>query len=167
MTKVSLVILPWIWLVLPALALETAPDGTLGSRKDGAWHLYLSDAQAEARRTGKPMLLFFTGSDWCKECWKLKRTVLDRPEFIAWAAKKVILLEVDFPIRRKLPEERMRESDELHERYKLFHVASKPCILLVTPEGAVIGKQRLKADRSSPAAWIRDAEGHLAKARSD
>ena len=65
-----------------------------------AWNNNLEKAVDISKKTKKPLMLFFTGSDWCGWCQRLQRDVFVKPEFIAWAKKNVILLELDFPRRK-------------------------------------------------------------------
>ena len=55
-----------------------------------------------SQKTNKPIMLFFTGSDWCGWCKKLVKEVYKTSEFNTWARKNVVLVEVDFPRRNKL-----------------------------------------------------------------
>ena len=69
------------------------------------WHTDMNKAVALSNKLKKPMLLFFTGSDWCGWCIRRQKEVLKTPEFEAWAKKKVVLVELDFPRRTpQLPE---------------------------------------------------------------
>ena len=48
--------------------------------------------------------LFFTGSDWCGWCKRLVSEVFQKEEFKNWAKDNVVLVELDFPKRKKLSE---------------------------------------------------------------
>jgi thioredoxin-related protein len=52
---------------------------------------------AEARSSGKRVLLYFTGSDWCPWCQKMDREVLSTSEFQNFAAPRFVMVTVDFP----------------------------------------------------------------------
>ena len=39
---------------------------------------------------------FFTGSDWCGWCMRLKREVFNLPDFKIWSDENVVLVELDF-----------------------------------------------------------------------
>jgi thioredoxin-related protein len=67
------------------------------------WETNLDVAMKISKKTKKPMLLFFTGSDWCGWCIRLQKEVLQTPEFAKWAKKNVVLVELDFP--RKTPQD--------------------------------------------------------------
>ena len=67
---------------------------------DAVWLTDLAQAQAQAKAGHKIVLLDFTGSDWCGWCIKFKKEVLETPEFLSYAAKNVVLVEVDFPNKK-------------------------------------------------------------------
>ncbi|MBP7821671.1 MAG: thioredoxin family protein [Saprospiraceae bacterium] len=68
------------------------------------WLVNLDEAYAISQKTGKPILANFTGSDWCGWCIRLTGAVFSKPEFKSWAEKNVVLLELDFPRSKQLPE---------------------------------------------------------------
>jgi rhodanese-related sulfurtransferase/thioredoxin-related protein len=72
------------------------------------WLTDLPKAQAQANAERKSVLLFFHGSDWCPPCLEIQRQVIDSPEFIAYARKALVLVDVDFP-------ENTKQSDELKQ----------------------------------------------------
>jgi protein disulfide-isomerase len=61
------------------------------------WETDISKAVSLSSKTKKPMLMFFTGSDWCGWCIRLQKEVLKTQEFAKWAKENVILVELDFP----------------------------------------------------------------------
>ena len=103
--------------------------------------------------------MFFTGSDWCGWCKRLVKEVFVKPEFKKWAAKNVVLVELDFPRRTKLPEATQKQNRELAQ---LFGVRGYPNIWFVTPkveDGKInfnkLGSQGYVA--GGPKAWIAGA----------
>ena len=66
-------------------------------KAESAWLTDLAAAKKQAAEEKKPILMFFTGSDWCGWCIKLHEDVLDKKEFQDFAKENVILLELDFP----------------------------------------------------------------------
>jgi thioredoxin-related protein len=83
------------------------------------WLVDVNEAQAISKATGKPIMANFTGSDWCGWCIKLKREVFDKPEFKTWAEENVVLLELDFPRRTKLPEEFQKQNASLQQAFQV------------------------------------------------
>jgi len=94
-------------------------------------------AQARAKKENKLVLLNFTGSDWCIWCQRLKRDVFDKPEFAQFAQSKLVLVEVDFPQRKTLPESQQQANARLD---KTYHINNYPTIILLDPDGKQIGR---------------------------
>ncbi len=90
------------------------------TQKNGlTWYTDINKAQEQSAKTKKPIFGFFTGSDWCGWCHKLEHDVIDKPEFQAWAKKNVILLELDFPRTKQLPEELVKQNNSLQQFFKV------------------------------------------------
>jgi thioredoxin-related protein len=83
------------------------------------WQTDMVKAQQLSQATKKPIFAFFTGSDWCGWCKKLERDVYAKPEFVAWAEKNVILLELDFPRAKQLPVELSQQNYSLQQFFKV------------------------------------------------
>jgi thioredoxin-related protein len=83
------------------------------------WYTDATKAQQLSSKTKKPIFGFFTGSDWCGWCHKLQNDVFSKPEFISWAKKNVILLELDFPRRKQLPAELAEQNAGLQQAFKV------------------------------------------------
>ena len=113
------------------------------------WHESFEDALAEAASTGKPVLADFTGSDWCVYCTRLKSEVFDQDQFIEWANNNVVLLELDYPRRIRQSAEIRNQNAELAKRYQ---IESYPTVLLLAPNGEVLG--RTGYVKGGPQAWI-------------
>lgn len=89
-------------------------------QKNGlTWYTDAQKASDVSQKTKKPIFGFFTGSDWCGWCHKLVSNVFDKPEFKAWASKNVILLELDFPRNKKLPDELAQQNNGLQQAFKV------------------------------------------------
>lgn len=121
------------------------------------WHDSFDSAKAAAADSGKPILADFTGSDWCHWCVKLKEDVFEKDEFKEWARDNVILLELDYPKRSSQAPSIKKQNAELARRY---NVSGYPTVLLLTPDGEVMGKLGYDADVSK---WVKSAEAILAK----
>ena len=132
-------------------------------QKELVWHTDLNNAINISVKTEKPLFFFFTGSDWCGWCKKLVKEVFVKPEFATWATNNVVLVELDFPRRTKLPGATQKQNRELAQ---LFGVRSYPTGWFVTPEitaGKVnfnkLGSQGYVA--GGPKTWIAGANNIL------
>ncbi len=112
--------------------------------KDGlTWYTDLQLAHKESQKTGKPVLGFFTGSDWCGWCFKLHDNVLVKDEFVKWAEENVVLMEIDFPRRTQLEPELKAQNDNLQ---RIFQVSGFPTVwYFTTEENAETGQLNLTA----------------------
>ena len=84
-----------------------------------SWLTDLPKAQAQAKTEKKLVMLDFTGSDWCGWCIKLNNEVFSQPEFVEYAKKNVVCVEVDFPNKKKLSPEQKKANDALAAKYKI------------------------------------------------
>ncbi len=100
------------------------------------WQTDLPAALAQAGRENKLVLVEFTGSDWCTYCIKLKREVLDSPEFAAYAQASFVPVEIDVPIRKDIGADLLARNKEICKRYK---VPGYPTLMVLTPQGQVVG----------------------------
>jgi thiol-disulfide isomerase/thioredoxin len=89
------------------------------------WFTSVSEVYNVSNASGKPIFAFFTGSDWCGWCHKLQREVFEKPAFVEWAGKNVVLLELDFPRRKALAPELTQQNNELQQ---VFRVGGYPTI---------------------------------------
>ena len=129
------------------------------------WETNVTKAMEVSNATKKPMLLFFTGSDWCGWCIRLQKEVLKTPEFAAWAKDNVVLVELDYPRRVPQTPEIKKQNEELQQA---FGIQGFPTIVFTTAvlkEGKVnfsgIGSTGYVA--GGPAAWLAVANGFLKK----
>jgi len=115
--------------------LETAK--TAAATNVYKWETDIAVAKKRAKDEKKPMLLDFTGSDWCGWCMKLKKEVFDTPEFQKYAKEKLVLMEVDFPHGKKLSKEETEQNEKLAQEY---NVGGFPTIILLSSKGAKVGQ---------------------------
>lgn len=160
-------------IVVVIILLITCHEGFAQDVKDSTrWLTDVNMAQELSKLTGKPIFAFFTGSDWCVWCKKLQADVFIKPEFKEWASEEVVLLELDFPARKTLPENIVRQNQALKEFFKIsgFPTVWLFCInedqakenhFLITPYGSlgyprdpVVGQEEIK--------FLKDAKTILA-----
>lgn len=129
------------------------------------WETNVSKAMEVSNATKKPMLLFFTGSDWCGWCIRLQKEVLKTPEFAAWAKENVVLVELDFPRKSNQTEEIKKQNSELQ---MAFGVQGFPTVHFANAK-IIDGKVNFQGLGSTgyvaggPTAWLTIANGLLKK----
>ena len=122
----------------------------------GAEELWLTDlatAQQQAKAQHKPLLLEFTGSDWCPWCIKLRNEIFAQPAFIDYAKKSLVLLEVDFPQQKPQSDAVKQQNEALQKKYA---IEGFPTVVVLSPEGKVLGK--LGYEEGGTAVWLRDLQ---------
>jgi protein disulfide-isomerase len=130
-----------------ALTLTLTLLSSAALAEDG-WLIDYNRALAESKSSGKPLLIDFTGSDWCTWCRMLDQRVFAKKDFKDWAVDKVVLLKLDFPSDNTQPEAMKKLNKSLAERYK---IRAYPSVLVIDAEGKVHGKTGFKA---TPKAFI-------------
>ena len=95
------------------------------------WYNDLNKAVPISVKEKKPIMLFFTGSDWCGWCMRLKKEVFNHEEFKIWTEENIILVELDFPRRKKIDPKILNQNRELA---RIFGVSSYPTCWLVKPQ---------------------------------
>jgi protein disulfide-isomerase len=109
-------------------------------------------------------MLFFTGSDWCGWCMRLKKEVFNFPEFETWTKENVVLVELDFPRRKAIDPKILNQNRELA---RIFGVSGYPTVWFVNPQKLdsnklnflKLGKLGYLAGGTSK--WISTAENFL------
>ena len=138
-------------LAVPAFAEESA--AALKGAEPGLWTQDYAAATNAARTSGKPVMLNFTGSDWCGWCMLMDRQVFSQKEWKDWAAGKIYLVKLDFPNDDDLvPEEYRARNRALQSEYG---VQGYPTYIVLDAEGKRLGE--LGASRTAkPSKFIAD-----------
>jgi len=129
--------------------------------QDLKWYTDVREAITVSNKEQKPMLMFFTGSDWCGWCIRLQNEVLKTPEFKKWATDNVVLVELDYPRRTPQTPELKTQNNELQQA---FGIQGFPTVFFTSAESKD-GKVNFKGLGSTgyvaggPAAWLTVAEG--------
>ena len=141
------------------LILITSVLLSTAQQKDIIWHTDVEKAINISLKKEKPLLLFFTGKDWCGPCKMTSKYVFESKEFAEWS-DNVILVELDFPRgakRAQIPAEHIQLARQLQVR-------SYPTVWLVTTT-LVNGEAQLQnitppiiGGSRDASAWISQAE---------
>jgi len=110
---------------------KSAPEAADAAK----WMTDFAVSKEKAAAEGKAMLLNFTGSDWCGWCIKLDEEVFSKKAFQDYASENLVLVEVDFPRGKRLPEEQLDKNYALAEKYG---VRGYPTIVLLSSEGELL-----------------------------
>lgn len=108
--------------------------GSAFAQPPKGWSDDLAAALAKAKAENKSVLVGFTGSDWCQPCIMMRAEVFSKPEFVAAASEKFILVEIDMP---KGDEETAKKNQPTLEKFK---VDGFPTVLLLDAAGQEFGR---------------------------
>jgi len=124
------------------------------------WETDINKAISVSNKSKKPMLLFFTGSDWCGWCIRLQKEVLKTPEFATWAKKNVVLVELDYPRSKPQTDAIKNQNNGLQQT---FGIQGFPTIYFATakvkggkPSYTGLGSTGYVA--GGPKAWLAEAD---------
>lgn len=117
--------------------MSAATKDPQANEKAQAWLTNYESAVAKAKASKRIVLADFTGSDWCGFCIKLKKEVLDTPEFKEMAAREFVLLELDFPRAKEQPDKIKEQNNKLKDQFK---VRGFPTVVFLTGEGKELGR---------------------------
>lgn len=118
------------------------------------WLTDLPAAQAKAKAENKMVLMDFTGSDWCGWCMKFKKEVYSTPEFAEYAAKNLVLVELDFPHEKPQSEGLKKANAALKTKY---NVRGFPTTVVLDGDGKKL-KEFVGYQEGGPTAFIAQLE---------
>ena len=118
-------------------------------------------AQKLSKETGKPIVILFSGSDWCRPCIQLHKLVYMNEDFQEYADDNVILYHADFPRRpeNQLPAEVKAVNDALAKEHG---VRGLPTTLVLSSKGKVLGKMVGNPDGTFDG-YVNTLKGFVAK----
>ncbi len=102
------------------------------------WSTDYAASIAQAAASKKPVLLEFTGSDWCPPCMKQNKDVFEQPAFEKFAKDKLVLVKLDFPQRKEQEAAIKERNQNLAAQYG---VTGFPTIILLNSEGKELARQ--------------------------
>ena len=142
-----------------ALSLENGSGNAVADDTESSleWMTDYEEALEASRESGKPVLMNFTGSDWCPPCIQMKNNVLDTADFHEFATDNLVLLELDFPRNKPQEPEVARQNRELAES---FRIQGYPTFVVTDEEGNEL-RRTVGYKRGGPEAfiaWIEDSE---------
>lgn len=134
---------------------ETFKPATEGA-KVGEWTMDFEGAKKLAAEKKLPMLLNFTGSDWCGWCKLMDKNVFKMGEWEDYAKENLILVWIDFPQDKSLvPEAIAAKNDKLKDA---FNVEGYPTYFVVDSDGETQLGQLGASQSASPAWFIGEIE---------
>lgn len=128
---------------------------------DSFWLTNYEQAVTQAKNQDRPLMLYFSGSDWCKPCIIWKKEVFDTESFQQYANNTIVPVKLDFPRLKKnrLPDDQVQQNESLAKKYNNEGVF--PMVVFIDAEGSVIEKSSYR--EGGPDEFILYAESVLNK----
>lgn len=104
------------------------------------WQDDYDKAVKKAKKQDKPILLFFTGSDWCGPCKMLVADFFESDKFAKIADEDLIIYEADFPRNKDLITQKQRKKNYFLSR--MYDVGSYPTIVIIDKNGKEIARKK-------------------------
>lgn len=142
-------------LLLP-LAVQAAPEVDASGAVPGRWTHDYQAAAALSRAQNLPLLLNFTGSDWCIWCKRMDAAVFSTPLWHAYATNFALAF-IDFPSNASsLPDGAAERNAQLQQVHR---VRGFPTFVLLSPSGTPLLQTSTDLDPDSFVATLHDALG--------
>ena len=117
-------------------AVSCEKSEVLDNSANGRWLHDYEAAKKQAKEESKPILINFTGTDWCGWCIKIEKEIFSKEEFKTYAKENLILMEVDFPKKKENKAKQTAEVKAQNKKLdKEFKIEGYPTIFLIDAEG--------------------------------
>lgn len=116
------------------------------------WQPTYSEALAYVKKNDRPLILVFSGSDWCAPCIKLDRLIWQSEDFRSYAKTNYVLYRADFPRKKanQLSKELKNQNSQLADKFN-----SKgyfPLVVILNKDETVLGTTGYK--KTTPKEYI-------------
>ncbi len=115
------------------------------------WLTDYDKALEVAKEKNKPVLILFTGSDWCPPCMRMEKTVFSSKEFSDLADKYFVLIKLDSPKNKPQSAEEKKMVAKLGAQYEVQGV---PTIVILGKKGKEIDRIVGSRDKESFLKWL-------------
>ena len=146
-------------LALGALALnaQAADKVELEGAAVGVWTMDYDAASKLAAEKKLPMILNFTGSDWCGWCKLMDKNVFAEGEWKKYAKENVILVTLDFPNDKSIvPKKYVERNQKLQTE---FGVKGFPTYVVLDSDGKTKLGQLGAGKEKTPSTFIEEFKG--------
>ena len=140
------------------LTLTVSLAAAAEAEAESGWLPDFAKAKKIAAEKKLPILIDFTGSDWCGWCMKLDREVFSQKAFQDYAKDHLVLFKADFPRRKPQTDEVKKQNRVLMDKYG---IRGFPTIILVDAEGTEISRTGYR--RGGPEKYVEHLKDLLKK----
>lgn len=128
-----------IKLFIPVVLITLFSLSSFAQENTTKWLTNYEEALALSKKEDKPILMNFSGSDWCANCMRLEKVVFSSEAFKIFSTKNFVLLRLDFPAKKKnkLSPEMTKQNDALAEKFN--KTGAFPTVTILGVDGKVKG----------------------------
>ena len=124
--------------LITILVIHTGYKEANNTAEDQIWLANYNNALSKAKVENKPLLIYFSGSDWCKPCVVLEKEIFHTDTFENYAKENLVLLRADFPryMKTKLSKELVAHHKKLAKKYNKKNIF--PLIVIINHKEKVL-----------------------------
>ena len=127
-------------IILSLLLVVGFSSMSFGQDHDVKWQDDYDKAVKKAKKQDKPILLFFTGSDWCGPCKMLVEDFFESNKFAKIAKESFVVYEADFPKNKDLLTDKQRKKNYFLRG--MYDVNSYPTIVIIDKDGNELARRK-------------------------
>ncbi len=136
---------------------QAAEEVQTEGAKVGKWTMDYDAATKLAGEKKLPLMLNFTGSDWCGWCKLMDKSVFAQEAWTKYAAKNAVLVTIDFPNDESIvPKKYVERNRELQAK---FGVQGFPTYIVVDSDGETTLGQLGASREATPEMFIKQFQG--------
>lgn len=142
---------------LLTLSAHAADKVALDGAEVGKWTMDFDAAAKLAAEKKLPMMLNFTGSDWCGWCKLMDGSVFAKEDWQKFAADNVVLVTLDFPQDKTIvPEKYVARNKAMQKK---FEVGGYPTYVILDSDGTTQLGKLSAGQGKTPASFIAEFKG--------
>lgn len=165
MNKATPLLVAGALLATTAVGLAEKVESDIDGATAGKWTMDLDAAKKLAGEKNLPILLDFSGTDWCIWCKIMEENVFTKPEWATYAKDNLVMVLVDFPTDKSLvPEKYVARNEALKAEYG---VKGYPTFVVLDSDGKTeLGRLSSGRDKT-PASFQAELEVLFSKPEAD
>lgn len=138
---------PWLILALAVVAAAAPFLLVQGGEDIVAWRSDVDEALAEAKTSGKPVLIDFT-ADWCPPCRTMKRQVFSKQNVKSFIETRYIPVQLDLSQKNE-------KTAAIGMRFKIQYL---PTMVILAPDGKEIRRESGGMGEEGFLAWLKNVQ---------
>lgn len=157
MNKATTLLIAGTLLATSVIGFAEKVEADIDGATVGKWTMDFEAAKTLAAEKKVPILLDFSGSDWCGWCKVMEENVFTKPEWTAYATNHLVMVLLDFPNDKTLvPEKYVARNQALQAKYD---VQGFPAFILLDEDGETELGRLSSGQEKTPASFQKELAG--------